>query len=187
MILPEKNSLVVIDIETSGVNPFVHNPLALGIVPVSSTARPLQVYIRPAQITWSCHAKELFKGYAREWEAEAVAPADALERVSEYLKSVFPLGRATPVGHNVGFDVAFLRKLAFLSGKEEIEGLSHRAIDTHTILYLLYLRGVLSADALTSDGAFKYFGVEPTNGTRHTAMGDALATRDLLLKALSIL
>src|SRR6267142_2412170 len=148
MVLPQTNSLVVIDIETSGLNPFMHEPLALGIVPVSPTL--------------------------------------ALERASEYLRSLSTSGLATPVGHNVGFDVAFLRKLAFLAGKEEVAELSHRAIDTHTILYMLYLKGLLPREALSSDGAFRHFDVKPTNGDRHTALGDALATRELLLKALSL-
>src|SRR6267142_1287442 len=186
MVLPQTNSLVVIDIETSGLNPFMHEPLALGIVPVSQAVSPFQIYIRPPSINWTDYAKGVFSGYADAWEREAVSPTLALERASEYLRSLSTSGLATPVGHNVGFDVAFLRKLAFLAGKEEVAELSHRAIDTHTILYMLYLKGLLPREALSSDGAFRHFDVKPTNGDRHTALGDALATRELLLKALSL-
>jgi DNA polymerase III epsilon subunit-like protein len=109
------------------------------------------------------------------------------EKIERYLSSVFPGEAVTPVGHNVGFDVAFLRKLAFLGGRNEITAISHRALDTHTMLYLLHLKGRVPPSALSSDGAFEYFGIRVPDNERHTALGDALATRELVLRIFEML
>ena len=94
--------------------------------------------------------------------------------------------RLTVVGHNVGFDVAFLRQLAFQAGLNEVPLISHRVIDTHTMLYLLHLSGVIPEDALSSDGAFRHFEIGPQAFARHTALGDALATRELFMRVLEL-
>jgi DNA polymerase-3 subunit epsilon len=128
--------LVVVDVEISGINPFRHDVLALGLVPLNSELRATVVYVRPEAIEWSEYARRNFERYASEWEAAALAPSEACDFIEKYLAEIFSGRSATPIGHNVGFDVAFLRRLAFLGGREQLAGLSHRAIDTHTLLYL---------------------------------------------------
>jgi DNA polymerase-3 subunit epsilon len=184
--LPSKN-LVVIDLETSGTNPFLHDVLTVGLVPLTEAAPPCVVHVRPKEIYWSRYAKENFARFSAAWESEAVSPIAACEAIEQYLSRVFRKEPVTAIGHNVGFDMAFLRKLAFLAGKEEIAGISHRALDTHTILYLLFLSGQIPSSALSSDGAFKYFDISVPKDARHTALGDALATRELFLRLLDML
>jgi hypothetical protein len=82
--------------------------------------------------------------------------------------------------------MAFLAKLAALAGQEGFAGLSHRSVDTHTLLFLLCLMGDIPSSALTSDGAFDYFGIRVPDEIRHTALGDALATSKLLLNLLPL-
>ena len=57
---------------------------------------------------------------------------------------------------------------------------SHRSIDTHTLLWTLASLGMVPPSACSSDGAFGHYKVSPPKELRHTALGDALATRDLL-------
>lgn len=182
------NNLVVIDLETSGINPFQHEVLSVAIVPLTLPAPPCVVYVRSHdEIHWSQFAKENFKKFAADWNEKAVPAVVAFEKIEQYLNQTFEEGYVTAIGHNVGFDVAFMRKLAFLAGKNELPRISHRALDTHTMLYLLYLNGHLPASALSSDGAFEYFGIKISEGDRHTALADALATRELVLKLLKLL
>jgi DNA polymerase-3 subunit epsilon len=176
--------LVVVDIETTGTNPFCHDVLAIGLVPVAADRPATTVYIRQNHYVWSDYAGQLFGKYKSEWTAHAVQPSLACDAIEIYLKQTFGGNEVTPVGHNVAFDQVFIKKLAFLGGQERLAGLSHRAVDTHTLLYILYLQGRLPADALTSDGAFQYFGINVGDDSRHTALADAQATRELLLHLL---
>ena len=145
--------LIVIDVETSGVNPFRHEVLAIGLVPFDLKLAPASIFVRPAAIEWSEYARNNFDRYSTDWELEAVPPTEACQAIETYLARTFGGRTVTPIGHNIGFDIAFLRRLAFLGGREQLAGLSHRAIDTHTLLYLLTLEGKIPESATTSDGA----------------------------------
>jgi DNA polymerase-3 subunit epsilon len=184
MLNLSNRDLVVVDVETSGINPFRHDVLAVGLVPLNSELPATVVYVRPEAIEWSEYARRNFERYSSEWEAAALAPSEACDFIEKYLAETFSGRIATPIGHNIGFDVAFLRRLAFLGGREQLAGLSHRAIDTHTLLYLLSLQGRIPIAATTSDGAFKHFGVRIEDRVRHTALGDAKATRELVIRVL---
>ena len=106
-------------------------------------------------------------------------------------------------GHNVGFDVGFLKRLYDLADKpkgffgffknlyrlvvprdshdsryEKI--FSHRLIDTCGVVRYLVLAGALPLEGAGSQEAFEYFGITPEDA--HTALGDAEATAKLLDK-----
>ena len=108
-------------------------------------------------------------------------------------------------GHNVGFDVGFLKRLYNLADKprgffgffkrlyrlfvprdsrdsryERVY--SHRLIDTCGIVRFLVLGSVLPLEGAGSKEAFEYFGIYPEKA--HTALADAEATAKLLDKLL---
>lgn len=179
--------LYVVDVETSGDNPFIHDILSLALVPLAGDTEPLHVHIRQETIFWSKFAHENFLLTAEVWRARAVPPTEAMERVEQYLGGATHNARATLVGHNVGFDLAFLRKLAHQAQRDELANIAHRSVDTHTLLYLCYARGLVSEDALSSDGAFEAFGITLAPSARHTALGDAMATKALFLRLMGLL
>jgi len=179
--------LVVIDVETSGVNPFRNEVLAIGLVPLNPELPSAIVHVRPDVIEWTDFARKNFDRYSLEWNAEAIPPLDACSAIEAYLNETFSGRPVTPIGHNVGFDLGFLKRLAFLGGRQELKGLSHRAIDTHTLLYLLVLQGKAPEWVRSSDGAFKHFGINIEDQYRHTALGDAKATRELFVRILDAL
>jgi DNA polymerase III subunit epsilon len=179
--------LIIIDLETTGTNPFRHDVLAVGLVPISLNLPTATVYVRHQQCVWTDFAREIFANYQAEWQANAVSATEACDRIEKYLADTFGGQEVTPVGHNIGFDLAFMKKLAFLGGRERVALLSHRAIDTHTLLYLMHLQGFLPDEAVTSDGAFRHFGIHVEERLRHTAVADAKATRELLLHLLSMI
>lgn len=180
----EIDKLVVIDVETTGLNPFKHQVTAVALLPMYEGASPRVVYVRPADVTWSTFAKSYFKRYTREWNQLAVEPIRACEEIEAFLAEEFGDTVATPVGHNIGFDVAFLRQLAHLGGRDQFARLSHRVVDTHTLLFLLHLRGEIPSGALSSDGAFAHFGISVPRDSRHTAVGDVIATKELFKRAM---
>src|SRR6266851_10253301 len=173
-----KNSpLLVVDLETSGVNPLRHRVVAAAAVPFDDDAPPLELYIKHDNIEWNDYARSQFDKYAARWTANAVTPRDACDLLESYLELHYPQQKVTLIGHNIGFDVAFLRQLAFYGGRDELRGIYHRAVDTHTLLYVLFKQGRIPESALTSDGAFKFFNIQVEETKRHTALDDALATK----------
>lgn len=182
-----RNDLIVIDVETTGPNPFSHDLLSVALVPVTVDVAPLIVHVRSENLRWSEFGRANFQKFDRDWSTSSVSPPEALARIEQYIETVVPTGSATLVGHNVGFDTAFLRKLAFLCGKDDVGGVSHRSIDTHSLLYFGWLQGKVPEKALTSDGAFETLGITAIRRSRHTALGDALATRLLFLRLLALL
>jgi DNA polymerase III epsilon subunit-like protein len=174
--------LLVIDLETTGANPIRHDVLAVGLVPFFKPECATVVYVRPTNPIWSSYAQANFQKFADTWRSAALCPSRACAEIERWIAKQFSGNSVTPIAHNVGFDVGFLRKLAFLAGKDEIDYVSRRAIDTHTLLYILHARGDLPRSALSSDGAFAHFGIEVEEQHRHTALGDALATRELAIK-----
>ncbi|MXY31203.1 MAG: 3'-5' exonuclease [Gemmatimonadetes bacterium] len=177
--------LVAIDVETSGINPFRHQILSLALVPLDISKPPLELYVNEGEPEWQRIAAHYFEESRSAWEADGRSASEACAALSSYIETVFG-EQITVVGHNVGFDVAFLRQLAFRAGLDEVPLISHRVIDTHTILYLLHLSGVIPEGALSSDGAFRHFDIRPPASARHTAIGDALATRELFMRVLKL-
>jgi|HubBroStandDraft_4_1064222.scaffolds.fasta_scaffold52650_3 DNA polymerase-3 subunit epsilon len=184
---PDKRNLFVVDLETTGTNPFLHEVLSVGIAPLDPNAEPRVFYVDcdPDSSAWTSFAKANFKKFEFEWRLGARSPARVCGDIQSYLESICG-GSATAVGHNIGFDMAFLRKLAFRGERTDLCGFSHRALDTHTMLYLLNLKGVIPASALTSDGAFQHFGISVPEADRHTALGDVIATRMLALQLIQL-
>jgi DNA polymerase III subunit epsilon len=174
------NNLVVLDIETSGTNPFRHEALSVALVPLVAVGPPFQIHLAHQKIEWNEFALSNFRKFEYDWKTSAVPPDVACASIEQYLRRTFAGRTATLIGHNVGFDIAFLRKIAFQGGRDEIAGISHRAIDTHTLLYLLSLEGKIPASALSSEGAFRHFHIAVSDEERHTALGDAIATRELV-------
>ena len=177
--------LVVIDTETSGTNPFEHEVLSIALSPLKKSIPKFEIYVRPKSINWTEYARQNFLNFQEKWNTLAKPPEIASQEVEDYIKKYFIDTPVILIGHNVGFDISFIRKLANSAGKEMIKGISHRSIDTHTILYYLYLTGKGPKESTSSDGAFKHFNIKLPPGQRHTAMGDALATERLFLKLIS--
>lgn len=182
--MSQLNNIVVVDVETSGVNPFKHSLLSVAFVPVDESLSSETIYVKPPVLEWTEFAKNNFKKFEADWEENATDPRDACDTIERYLKTIGGDEGVTLCGHNVGFDMAFLRQLAFWGDRDELRGLAHRTLDTHSLLYVLWLKGLVPASALSSDGAFEYFGIVVPTELRHTAEGDAKATRSLLLEIL---
>ena len=186
--MPNATNLFVIDVETTGPNPALHDPLSIALVPLDSErGAPFVANVVTASPVWTNHAADNFRKFKEEWSKTRHPAGEVADALEAYLSDQLAGGMATLIGHNVGFDMSFLRKLAALSGRTDIAGVSHRAIDTHTLLYIGWMSGKLPESVLPSDGAFEYFGISIPGSKRHTALHDALATRELFLRLLDVL
>lgn len=178
-------NLVIIDVETTGIDPRNDEVTSLAMVPLDLSIPTFEAFVRTPDTLRKLNgtAESYFDRFRADWSRQALPPLDVWEAVENYVSKHFS-DSITLVGHNVGFDIAFLRNLASMAGAQLPASISHRGIDTHTLLYLLHLTGEIGKEALSSSGAFQAFGVECPSRARHTSLGDAKATRLLFLALL---
>ena len=178
-----RGPLVIIDTETGGVDPHTHSLLSVAFVSLDGERR-LEVFVREATLVTNPESMKV-NGIDLAWiEREGLSPREACDQLDAFLREEVRLGGGKPallVGHNVAFDLAFLKRLYRHAGEtQESPLISHRSLDTHTLLWALAALGRVPASACGSDGAFSHYQVAPPQELRHTALGDAVATRALL-------
>jgi DNA polymerase III epsilon subunit-like protein len=182
--------LLVIDTETGGIDPDRHSLLSIALVVWEDRTLKgeLEVLLAEPELVVTAKALEINRIDLVSHSRQAVSPAKAMEIVVSFINEHFQreIARGEKVvlaGHNIGFDVGFLRRLCRLAGADFERLFSHRVLDTASILRFLSLAGRLPESAAISSNAFAAFNISFDDGERHTALGDAKATA-LLLTAL---
>ena len=185
--------LLVIDTETGGIDPDRHSLLSLAAV-VWADGRiegEIEIFVAEPDITVTARAMEINRIDLIEHAHKAMAPAEALARllsfVADHFRSDLAAGEQLVLaGHNVGFDIGFLRRLCRLAGVPFPAIISHRSLDTASVLRFLSLAGIVPPSAVASTEAFAYLGVRVPEKLRHTALGDARATAELLTRLVGL-
>lgn len=174
--------IIVIDTETGGLDPQEHSILSLAMV---SWCGQFQKEFFIAEDVFHTNPSSMEVNQINlEWlRTNGMSPQQACEEIDLFL-DYFSQKPLVLAGHNISFDIAFLRRLYRLAGRPFSPSFSHRSIDTHTLLWALVQKGEFGSEVCSSDGAFNHFNVAPTPELRHTALGDAIATQALLKKIL---
>lgn len=178
--------VVILDTETGGLDPWSHSLLSVGVVS-GDGAHSAEIFVAEPEIVITPHSESIHHISAAWLAKHGVHPEAACDAIDAFLAQC---SRERPVmiaGHNIAFDIAFLRRLYHLADRPMPNTLSHRTLDTHTLLWSLAARDRLPAHACASDGAFAHFDIAPPEEARHTALGDALATRALLAHLLELI
>ena len=183
--------MIIVDVETSGINPAKNSILSIGAIE----------FERPSnQFYGECRARE---GAEIEASALAINGFTREEALSDKKKSVEELllgfrvwlqttGDRTIAGHNVSFDVSFLE---FSSKLYRINlGLGHRNVDTHALTYASYMKRGMKPPAkssksdINSDAVLAYCGLpaepKPHNGLVGAKMEAEALSRLILGKRL---
>ena len=88
------------------------------------------------------------------------------------------------IGHNIPFDMAFMKQLWIKCNAEDSYPLDRRFFDTMTIeLFLDYCRGEMS-NSYSMLNVIKKYGIK--NEKAHSAEADTRATKDLFLKQVEL-
>lgn len=189
-----ENKILVIDCETGGLNPSKHSLLTLaGVfldVENGKISDSFDLLIREPSLSVELEAMQVNKLDLNHIISHGKTPTEAVAEIIEsvrYIEWPILLG-----GHNVGFDISFLKRLFDLAGKPVGyfgDIFSHRSIDTASIVQLLKLNGTLPVDTLANlDSLLKLVNISDENlkqNVRHTAIGDARLTALALGKLLS--
>ncbi|OIR07380.1 DNA polymerase III PolC-type [mine drainage metagenome] len=176
--------LLVLDTETGGLDPNRFSILSLGAVIWDNgvLGQEIDLPIAEASMVTDPQSLAINQIDPKKHLINAIPVDQAIPRFIGYLKDNFPAlaqgEKITLVGHNVAFDMGFLRRFFRLGNVRFEDYFSHRTVDTATILKFLMLAGRVTLDSPSSTTAFDYFGVKISQ--RHTALADAKATAELL-------
>lgn len=179
------DKILFIDTETGGLNPAEHSLLSIALVVWQDLKiiDSIELFINDGVLSVTEQAIEINKIDLEEHKKNSIAPTDAIKKIKEFLQTHFENldnSTITLAGHNINFDVNFLRFFLIKNNENFSTYFSHRFIDTSSILYYLFLSERLKCKALSLSEAFQLFGIKIEN--RHTALGDAIATAELFTK-----
>jgi DNA polymerase-3 subunit epsilon len=176
---PEAIRFVVLDCETTGLDPRRDRIISIGAVAVTGGEIDLgdsfQTLLRVLHNT----AATLVHGITRDETREGVAEPEALAALLTYLHD------GVIVGHHIGHDLGMIDAAL---ARHEAPGLLNRHIDTAQLARLLQADGAFagqpSLEDLSLDGLCRRFDIVPYD--RHTAPGDAFLTAQILLRLLRL-
>jgi DNA polymerase III subunit epsilon len=184
-LVPDK--ILFIDTETGGLNPAFHSLLSIGLVvwQDGSIIDQTEILINDGKLNVSEQAMQINQIDLAMHVQTALSPPEALEKLENFTALHFDNSqKITLGGHNVHFDVSFLKVLLSVHGRDYHKRFSHRFVDTSPILYYLFLAGKLKQKATSSQEAFDLFSIHVEK--RHSALGDALATAELFNKLVGV-
>lgn len=188
-----KDRLLVLDTETGGLDPSRFSILSVGAViwDDGTLGEEIELPIAEASIVTDPTSLAINQIDPKIHSLTALPVEHAASRFVGYLRRNFPSlsqgEKITIVGHNVAFDMGFLRRFLRLGNENFDYYFSHRSVDTAAILKFLMLAGRVSIRSPSSTEAFDYFGIQIPDQKRHTALGDARATAELLNSLLGLI
>jgi len=178
----KNTNYVIIDTETGGLDPSHHSLISVGLVSACGT-RMDEFIVREDILKCDPRSMAIHGITPETIETQGLSPANAVDRFESFFTEMD--GPVLLVGHNVSFDLSFIKRLYRIAGRTESRKISHRSLDTHTMLWTGIALGIFPSTTNTSDGAFNHFQIEPPADKRHTALGDAIATQKLVSAIMS--
>ncbi len=182
------SKILVLDTETGGLSADKNSILSFGAVVFEDLVptNEIEVYVKEDDIQVEKRAMEVNKIDLNWLKANGKSPIEAVSLLEKFIADNFGTEKVSPAGHNIGFDVRFMNRLFRLAGKNYDDVFSHRTLDTASILRFLTMTGKINMKTASADEAFKYFDIKISTEKRHTALGDAKATAEMIVKLAAI-
>lgn len=174
-----RNRVLFIDTETGGIDPIECSLFSIGIAvwEDGSIIFEDEIYIKDDIYRTTAQALSINNIDIIQIERNGLTMHEAIEKIKEIKKQYFNDMVMTVAGHNIAFDVSFIKQLYKNSNFSFTDDFSHRMIDTASILQFLYFSGRIEENISALDSALKYFNINVKK--RHTALDDCKATAEL--------
>lgn len=176
------SKILVLDTETGGLSSERNSILSVGAVVYDNfkQTNEIEIYIKEDNINVEKRAMEINK-IDLEWLKEnGKHPSVAVGLLDKFIDDNFGKDEVALAGHNISFDVGFMKRLYRLAGKNYEDRFSHRTLDTAAIIRFLNMTGKTKMKSAKSDEAFAYFNIKIASDKRHTALADAKATAEMI-------
>jgi DNA polymerase III epsilon subunit-like protein len=185
--------LLVIDTETGGTDPSAHSLLSVAAVvwAAGEIGARIELLVAEEELTVTPRAMEINRIDLVSHRAMGLRPAEAVAALEAFVREAFhdefALGeKVVLVGHNISFDVGFLKRLYRQAETDFESTFSHRTLDTASILRFLSLAGLRMAAGAGLTEALAEMGIHVKEDARHSALGDADATALLLTRLIAL-
>lgn len=175
--------LIFVDTETGGLDPTADALLSVGLVDWrdGNVVDTCEILVDAEGLRCTDAAMAVNKIDLDYHHGLSVPRSEAGRLIRDWCK---PRGRVWLAGHNVTFDVGFLRRL-FEPGSWGAS-FSHRTLDTMNVLAFLGHAGLIPDGIGKLDKAITHFGIPIDPDRRHTALADAVATAHLYTAMLDL-
>lgn len=176
--------IVFIDVETGGLDPETDALLSIGacVWKDGQISDPRLWHVDAEGMRLEPKAMKINKIDMAEHRRKAYSRLDVAAELYRWLDGLRPDPRykLRLGGHNVPFDIRFIRKLLDLSDESWKTLVSPACVDTAGILTFMRHAGILPAGAdLSLRNGLRAAGVPFSDGDLHTALGDAMNTARL--------
>jgi DNA polymerase III epsilon subunit-like protein len=184
--------ILVVDTETGGLDPNVQSILSVGACVWNDGAieDTLNIWVAEPEIVADPKALSV-NGIDLEWlKLNGVGPGEAVATLENFLRknNMLTTRPITVAGHNVQFDVGFMKRLYRLAGKDYTKTYSHRTICTQILAYALVIAERLPLSSVSGDKVFAHFRCSPVRSDgKHEAVGDAIAAGKALAGMIDML
>ena len=171
---------LVVDTETGGLNARENSILSIaGVVwePKKSITPLFDFYICEEKINVGDKAMKINR-IDLEDVKKGFKPLAAVQKIKKSLDQYFGYNRQPImlVGHNINFDIAFIKRLYWFAKQDYYIDFRNRALDTASILEFMLISGKIEGSRATADVLFEATNTKIEEIDRHTAKGDAIAT-----------
>lgn len=177
------SKLLIIDTETGGLDPITHSILSLGVVVLNDKEieDATEWLIIEPTIHVTVDAMAINKISLDQLAQYGKLAETVVQELEDWLSFYFGSDKITLGGQNTYFDAGFLKRLYMFAPKYSFNNrYSYRLIDTASLAWFLISTGKLQVENYSLTTLFKHFNLEPP--VAHTALGDAFATANLLIK-----
>lgn len=178
-----------VDTETGGIIPGKHSLLSIGVVIwdlEDGIIDKREFYVKSKRYIVTKEAQRINKFDRKSHNEVAEEPKIVIEKLLSFLYNYFPDDTFIPLaGHNVQFDINFLKDFFKKNNRSYNQYFSHRSIDTYSVYKTLVLSQILSDNINSSHDAFSYFNIKVDN--RHNALSDCIATVELYEKMIDLI
>nr|DAN05343.1 MAG TPA: Oligoribonuclease [Caudoviricetes sp.] len=168
--------ILFIDTETGGLNAEKHSLLtvAFAVYNNGEIVAEKEFAVKHKYYLVSTKALEVNNINLIEHDQIAIESKVVVQEIIKFIKDNFGDEKPVIAGHNIEFDYKFLDKL-FQNEKEYWwKYVSHRKLDTCSLINFLMVTGKIEIESASLEASINYFKIE-TNA-RHTAKDDVRAT-----------
>lgn len=181
--------LLILDTETGGLDPYKDSLLSVGgiVWDAGRVVAEIDILVAEDTINVEADAMKINRIDLEHIRLNGLQPREAVLELERFLDVHFGVNsKVALAGHNVGFDAGFLKRLYRLGGESYQKRFSHRLLDTASVMRFLALANRLPFEDPSLDAGLRHFGIQVPNKDRHSALGDARATAQLLNKLIRV-